>query len=200
MKNCQEKFEEVGEHPDFNFIGNVSVGMPSHHPEGTSIPLATILRHYDAVIFAYGASRDRLLGIEGESSLKGIYSAREFVGWYNGLPEFADLNPDLTQGEEAVVIGQGNVALDVARVLVQSVDQLRKTDMTAHALETLSRSKIKRVHVVGRRGPIQVNESQYRTHLPQELTVVLGCFHDQGAPRTHQDRDHEHEPLARRYP
>lgn len=106
-------------------------------------------------MFSYGASKDKTLGIEGES-LKGIYSAREFVGWYNGLPDFADLAPDLTQGEDAVLIGQGNVALDVARMLLEDVDTLRKTDITAHAVETLSKSRIKRVHIVGRRGPMQV--------------------------------------------
>jgi adrenodoxin-NADP+ reductase len=117
--------------------------------------LPTLLRNYDAVVFAYGASRDKTLGIPGESSLQGIYSAREFVGWYNGLPDFTDLAPDLTQGEDAVLIGQGNVALDVARMLLEDVDRLRKTDITAHALETLSNSRIKRVHIVGRRGPMQ---------------------------------------------
>ena len=146
----------MGENPNFTFIGNVSVGIDSNHSDGATLPLAAILRHYDAVIFAYGASKDKLLGITGETDLRGIYSARAFVGWYNGLPEFANLSPDLTQGEDAVVIGQGNVAIDVARMLVQNVDELRKTDITAHAIETLSKSKIKRVHIVGRRGPVQV--------------------------------------------
>jgi adrenodoxin-NADP+ reductase len=114
------------------------------------------MRHYHAIVFAYGASTDRVLGIPGESNLRGIYSAREFVGWYNGLPEHADLNPDLAQGQEAVVIGLGNVALDVARILLKRPQDLRSTDMTDAALETLSRSTIKRVHVVGRRGPMQV--------------------------------------------
>jgi adrenodoxin-NADP+ reductase len=89
--------------------------------------------------------------------LKGIYSARAFVGWYNGLPEYADLAPDLTQGDEAVVIGQGNVALDVARMLLEDLDVLRSTDITENAIETLRKSKIKRVRVVGRRGPLQVS-------------------------------------------
>ncbi|KAM7204441.1 hypothetical protein V8F20_003557 [Naviculisporaceae sp. PSN 640] len=155
VKNCREKFEEVAASPDFTFVGNVSVGDQPGHPEAGRIPLASILRHYNAVVFAYGSSKDKTLGIPGESDLKGIYSAREFVGWYNGLPEHADLAPDLTQGDEAVIIGQGNVALDVARMLLEDVDVLRKSDITAHALETLSKSKIKRVHVVGRRGPMQ---------------------------------------------
>lgn len=112
------------------------------------------MRHYDAMVFSYGASKDRTLGIPGESTLQRIYSAREFVGWYNGLPEFADLGPDLSQ-TEAVVIGQGNVALDVARILLADVDQLRKTDMASYALDALSRSQVKRVRIVGRRGPMQ---------------------------------------------
>ncbi|KAK4109945.1 NADPH:adrenodoxin oxidoreductase-like protein [Canariomyces notabilis] len=155
VKNCQEKFEEVASLPNFTFIGNVSVGTLSDHPDGATIPLASILRNYNAVVFSYGASKDRTLNIPGESTLKGIYSAREFVGWYNGLPEHADLNPDLTQGDEAVIIGQGNVALDVARMLLEDVDVLRKSDIAEHAIETLSKSKIRRVHIVGRRGPMQ---------------------------------------------
>lgn len=120
------------------------------------MPLQTLLPHYDAILFAYGASRDRILGIPGEDSLKGIYSARAFVGWYNGLPEYADLAPELTQGEEAVVIGQGNVALDVARILLQDPNILKSTDITENAIDTLQKSKVKRVRVVGRRGPLQV--------------------------------------------
>ena len=88
--------------------------------------------------------------------MKGVYSARAFVGWYNGLPEYADLEPDLLSGEEAVVVGQGNVALDVARILLSNVDTLRKTDISENALEFLSKSRVKHVKVVGRRGPIQV--------------------------------------------
>ncbi|KAK7754041.1 NADPH-adrenodoxin reductase [Diatrype stigma] len=155
VKNCQEKFEEVASSPNFTFVGNVSVGDPDGHFDGCTIPLRSVLRHYDAVVFAYGASRDRRLGVPGEAELRGIYSAREFVGWYNGLPEYAGLDPDLTRGDEAVVIGQGNVALDVARMLLENVDVLRKSDITEAALETLSKSRIKRVHVVGRRGPMQ---------------------------------------------
>ncbi|OCL08067.1 FAD/NAD(P)-binding domain-containing protein [Glonium stellatum] len=146
VKNCQEKFEEVASSPRFNFIGNVGVGH--------DIPLASLRPHYDAILFAYGASKDKKLGIPGED-LNGVYSARAFVGWYNGLPEYAGLNPQLDAGEDAVVIGQGNVALDVARILLTSIDTLRKTDITEQALETLARSKVRSVKVVGRRGPLQ---------------------------------------------
>lgn len=118
------------------------------------LPLTSIVPHYDAVLFAYGASKDRRLGVPGED-LNGVVSARAFVGWYNGLPEYADLNPNLQAGDTAVIIGQGNVALDVARFLLSPVDLLRKTDVSEHALEALSRSHIRDVKVVGRRGPLQ---------------------------------------------
>ncbi|RAL66591.1 hypothetical protein DID88_006281 [Monilinia fructigena] len=133
VKNCQDKFSEVAESPNFNFIGNISIG----------IILELYLLHH------------RTLNIPGEDNLKGIYSARAFVGWYNGLPEYADLEPDLTQGDEAIVIGQGNVALDVARILLQDPDVLRTTDITERAIETLQKSRVTRVRVVGRRGPLQ---------------------------------------------
>ena len=132
-------------------MGNISIGSHSG-----ALPLKTLLPHYDAILFAYGASKDRKLGIPGEDNLKGIYSARAFVGWYNGLPEYADLEPDLTQGDNAVIIGQGNVALDVARILLTNPKDLMPTDLTENAIKTLRRSKIKRVSVVGRRGPLQV--------------------------------------------
>ena len=124
---------------------------------GRTLPLRNLKPHYDAILFAYGAPHDKQLGIPGESGMRGVYSAREFVGWYNGLPEHRDLEPDLTSGEEAVVIGQGNVALDVARILLTDIDVLRKTDMADYALEKLAKSTIRRVRVVGRRGPVQVS-------------------------------------------
>ena len=147
VKNCEDTFEEVAESPRFNYIGNVRIGH--------DIKLVDMKPHYDAILFSYGASEDRPLGIPGEDRL-GVFSAREFVGWYNGLPEFQNLQPDLQTGDQAVIIGQGNVALDVARILLTPVDVLRKTDITGHALEALSRNKIKSVKVVGRRGPLQV--------------------------------------------
>ncbi|KFY07634.1 hypothetical protein V492_06966 [Pseudogymnoascus sp. VKM F-4246] len=150
VKNCEDKFQEVAESPNFNFIGNISIG-----PDAGSLPLEAIAPHYDAVLFAYGASQDRKLGIKGEDTVNGIYSARAFVGWYNGLPEYSDLMPDLTMGEEAVVIGQGNVALDVARILLSDVNSLKGTDITEQAIDALSRSRVKSVRVVGRRGPMQ---------------------------------------------
>lgn len=132
-------------------MGNIAIG-----DRPGELPLTSIAPHYDAILFAYGASKDRQLGIPGEDTLKGIHSARAFVGWYNGLPEYADLTPDLKQAEEAIVIGQGNVALDVARILLTDLSELRKTDITEAAVEALSKNRVKRVRVVGRRGALQV--------------------------------------------
>jgi len=146
-QNCQARFEEVAESPRFNFIGNIAVG--------TDITLHSMKHHYDALLFAYGASKDKTLGIPGEE-LKGIYSARAFVGWYNGLPEYSGLNPSLERSENAVIIGNGNVALDIARILLSNVEMLRKTDISEHAVEVLSKSAVRSVDVVGRRGPMQV--------------------------------------------
>ncbi|ROT39433.1 nucleotide-binding domain-containing protein [Sodiomyces alkalinus F11] len=144
VKNCQLRFEEIASSRNFTFIGNTSVAEAGQHDGSCSVGLSSMLRHYDAVLLAYGASRDRLLGIPGEDTLSGIYSARQLVGWYNGLPNCADLMPDLSKGDEAVIIGQGNVALDVARILLENVDRLRHTDMPEQALETLSRSRVRR--------------------------------------------------------
>lgn len=139
--------------PRFNFIGNVELG--------SDLPLQSLKPHYDAMLFTYGASKDKVLGIPGEDACRNVYSARAFVGWYNGLPEYRDLAPDLTMGENAVIVGQGNVALDVARILLTDVDALRKTDISEYALEELAKSKVKRVQVVGRRGPLQVRLYAY---------------------------------------
>lgn len=147
VKKCEETFVETAADDRFQFFGNVSVGK--------DVALSDLRDAYDVVLFAYGAVEDRTLGIPGEEELKGIYSARAFVGWYNGLPEYANLKPDLEAGDTAVVIGQGNVALDVARVLLGGVDRLRNTDIADSALEILSKSKVNRVHVVGRRGLVQ---------------------------------------------
>ncbi|KIW44789.1 uncharacterized protein PV06_03237 [Exophiala oligosperma] len=146
VKNVQDTFQDIAASPDYNFIGNVNLGH--------DLPLPLLAKHYDAIVFAYGASKDRKIGLEGENKSH-VYSARAFVGWYNGLPEYRDLDPDLTAGDTAVVVGQGNVALDVARTLLSKLDQLGKTDMTEYALDRLSRSTIRHVHVVGRRGPMQ---------------------------------------------
>lgn len=142
------------------------------------------MQHYDAVLLAYGASEDKRLEIPGESTLNGIYSARQFVGWYNGLPECSSLGPALVNAQEAVIIGQGNVALDVARILLEDINVLRNTDITEHALAILSRSRIKRVHVVGRRGPVQVGLNRIcsiHDKIANTLRLPLGRFYYKGS-------------------
>lgn len=174
VQNCEEKFTEVAGSPRFNFIGNIELGV--------DLPLQALKPHYDAIVFAYGAAKDKVLGIPGEEALHNVYSARAFVGWYNGLPEHRELAPDLTAGEDAVIIGQGNVALDVARILLTDVDALRKTDIAEHALEELARSRVKRVRVVGRRGPMQVRHRSSPSLSRSVLTKrSTGSVYDQRA-------------------
>ena len=150
----------MAQHPNFRYLGNVPIGhghqQQQQQQRQRHLPLSSIVPHYHALILSYGASRDRRLGVPGEDALRGVYSARDFVGWYNGSPENRGLDPDLQSGEAAVVIGQGNVALDVARMLLCGVDRLRRTDVTEYALEALAKSRVRSVRVVGRRGPLQV--------------------------------------------
>ncbi|MFC9765595.1 FAD-dependent oxidoreductase [Rhodococcus jostii] len=124
---------------------NVEVGRDVSHEE--------LLAHHHAVIYAVGAAGDRTLGIPGED-LVGSHAATEFVAWYNGHPDYADRTFDLS-GERAVIVGNGNVALDVARILVTDPEILAKTDLAEHALEALRASNIREVVVLGRRGPAQ---------------------------------------------
>jgi ferredoxin--NADP+ reductase len=145
LKQVTLVFDRIMRSERFNFLGNVSVG--------TDVSLEALQQSYDIVVLAYGASTDRKMGVSGEG-LANSHSATEFVGWYNGHPDFRDRTFDLSQ-EVAVVVGHGNVAADVARILLQPPDHLRSTDIAAHALEVLAESKIREVHLVGRRGPAQ---------------------------------------------
>ncbi|EMR08849.1 hypothetical protein PNEG_02636 [Pneumocystis murina B123] len=149
IKNLKNKFSKVGEYDGFHFIGNVRVGK--------DISLLQLKPHYDCLVMAYGASEDRKLGLHLEGTLRGIYSAQSFVGWYNGHYEYQELNPDLESSDVAVIVGHGNVALDIARILLSDPNVLSKTDITKRALEGLRRSKIKHVKIIGRRGPLQMS-------------------------------------------
>ena len=133
-----------------------SIGMGMDVGIGVGVGLAVLRRHYDGILFSYGAAEDRMLGIPGENELRGVWSARSFVAWYNGLPGYSEVDFDLGNKENAVIVGQGNVSLDVARILLTDVDALRGTDIPEHVLQRLSESRVKRVDVVGRRGPLQV--------------------------------------------
>jgi len=145
IKSVTRVYDRLAGHPRFRFLGNVEFGR--------DLSLDDLQRHYHAVIFASGAPTDRALGIPGED-LPGSRTATEFVGWYNGHPDFRDLQFDLLQ-EHVAVVGVGNVAMDVARILCRSVDELAATDIAPHALEALAASRVRTVHVLGRRGPVQ---------------------------------------------
>ncbi len=145
LKQAIKLYEKIAESSDFNLIANVTVG--------SDIDVKELCESHHAVIFTCGAESDRKLGIPGED-LKGSYTATEFVGWYNGHPDYRDREFDLSH-DVAVIIGQGNVAADVSRILSKTVDELKHTDIAQHALDTLAESKIKEIHVIGRRGPAQ---------------------------------------------
>src|SRR4051812_435501 len=145
IKAVSRVYEKTAAHPEFRFYGNVELGRDIHHADLTG--------HYHAVIYAVGAQTDRQMGIPGED-LPGSWAATEFVAWYNGHPDYCDLEFDLS-GETAVVIGNGNVAADVARMLALSRDELACTDVADHALDVLADSGVKEIVVLGRRGPAQ---------------------------------------------
>src|SRR6478735_6007530 len=145
LKTVSRAFERIADKPGFRFVGNVEIGRDLHHRD-----LAAL---YDAVVYAVGAQSDRRLGIPGED-LPGSWSAFEFVAWYNGHPDYQDLAFDLDV-ERAVVIGNGNVALDVARMLARTRDELAPTDATDQAIEAIATSGLREIVMLGRRGPAQ---------------------------------------------
>ena len=146
IKSVTRVYEKTAGHPRFRYFGNVTFGV--------HVSREDLLEHYHAVVYATGSPSDRPLGIPGED-LPGSHAATEFVGWYNGHPDHTDLEFDLVSADRAVVIGNGNVALDVARMLVLSPEELAPTDTANHALEVLARSRVSEVVIVGRRGPAQ---------------------------------------------
>jgi ferredoxin/flavodoxin---NADP+ reductase len=145
IKSISAQFEKTALDPRFRFFGNIVVG--------DHVQAAELAERYDAVIYAVGAQSDRSLGIPGEE-LPGSVAAVDFVGWYNAHPHFEEMAPDVSSGR-AVVVGNGNVALDVARILVTDPDVLATTDIADHALQVLHDRGVEEVLIVGRRGPLQ---------------------------------------------
>ncbi len=145
LKSVTTVFTETARRRGFRFFGNVELG--------TDVTVQQLDRMYHAVIVAVGADRDQPLGIPGEG-LDGVHAASDFVAWYNGRPGSAGRRFDFSH-RSAVVVGQGNVAIDVCRMLATSVDALRSTDIARHALEALAESRVREIHLVGRRGPAQ---------------------------------------------
>src|SRR5215208_6821251 len=166
LKAVSKRYDKVAESDGVDFIGNVCVGR--------DVSVAELLELYDAVILGIGAPHDRKLGIPGED-LPGVVGSAEFVGWYNGHPEFADLDPPL-HGTHAAVVGAGNVALDCARILSKTRNEFEGSDIVGHALDALERSAIRTVTILGRRGPHQIamtpKELAELGHLEAALPVV----------------------------
>jgi ferredoxin--NADP+ reductase len=162
LKTVSRAFERIALKPGFRFFGNVEVGRDLTHSDLTGL--------YDAVIYAFGAQSDRRLGIPGEE-LPGSWSATELVAWYNGHPDFQELEFDLNV-ERAVVIGNGNVALDVARMLALTPEELAPTDTTDPAIDAIGASTIRDIVVVGRRGPAQAS---WTTQELKELGELAGA-------------------------
>lgn len=146
-KQITRAFEKTAACPGFAFFGNVEVG--------NDVGFDELRLHYDAVLLAYGSQRHRTMGIPGED-LPGSVTANAFTGWYNGHPDHADDRFDLSH-PVAVVVGNGNVAMDVARMLAKTPEELADTDVPEHVLAALRASNIKEIHVIGRRGPLQTS-------------------------------------------
>jgi ferredoxin--NADP+ reductase len=162
IKQVSLIYDKIARSAEFSFIGNVEIGR--------TVTLEQLRSAYHIIILACGAGNDRRLGVSGED-LPGSHTATEFVGWYNGHPDYRDRVFDFSV-DRAVIIGQGNVAGDVARILATPVDDLQKTDIAEHALDALSRSKIRDIYVIGRRGPAQIKITPVEL---KELGKVRNC-------------------------
>lgn len=162
IKTVTRVYDKTATSPAFRYFGNVTFGKDVHLDE--LMPL------YDQIVYAVGAQSDRRMGIPGED-FEGSYPATIFVGWYNGHPDYRYLTFDLSC-EKAVVVGNGNVAMDVARILITDPDALATTDIADYALEALRHSKIREVYVVGRRGPVQASFTNPELKEFGELTDV----------------------------
>ena len=146
IKSVTKLYSRIASHERFSFFGNIEFGA--------DVSRFDLSEHYHGIIYAVGAQTDRKLGIAGED-LPNSYAATEFVGWYNGHPDYHDYDFDLTGVKRVAVIGVGNVAMDVARILARTPEELYGTDIADYALEALRRSEVEEIYVLGRRGPAQ---------------------------------------------
>ena len=162
LKSVIRVYEKIAEHERFAFFGNVTVGR--------DVSVEALRPFYDALVFTCGAETDRKLGIPGED-LPGSHTATEFVGWYNAHPDYLDRTFDLGV-RNAVVIGQGNVAMDVSRILAKTVDELADSDIADRALQALAESEVEEVHVIGRRGAVQ---AKFTPPEIKEIGVLADC-------------------------
>lgn len=158
VKNCEETFTEAAENDLFEFVGNVEVGK--------DVSIEHLQKSFNGVVFAYGCDQGNKLGIKGEDSA-GVINAHEFVAWYNGNPNIWNTGaPPLDRVENVVIIGNGNVAMDIARILLMPVEDLEHTDIASHAVSLLKKSTVKNIRIVARRGFV---ESAFTTKEIREL-------------------------------
>ena len=174
IKKVSAAFERTANNPGFRFLGNVNVG--------SDVSAEELKNHYDQVVYAYGSATDRRLGVPGEDLL-GSHPATAFVGWYNAHPDFVSEQYDLSC-ERAVVVGMGNVAMDVTRVIIRSPDELATTDIAPYALTALRSSRVREIVLLGRRGPAQAAFDQGELQDIAELEgvdVIVDREHAQAA-------------------
>src|SRR5947199_3190018 len=162
IKAVSRAFEKTAARPGFRFFGNVEVGSTVSHEDLVAL--------YDAVVYTVGAQTDRRLGIPGED-LAGSWAATEFVAWYNGHPDFQDRVFDL-EHERVVVVGNGNVAIDCARMLALNDEELRPTDTTPEAIDAINAAGVREILMLGRRGPVQAAVTPPE---PKELGELAGA-------------------------
>lgn len=162
LKGVSQTLDVIAEHPSVTYLGNVEVGK--------DIQINELMHFYHILVFTTGMPKSSQLGIEGESLID-VHPSSNFIGWYNGHPDHQSLSFDFNN-DSAVIIGHGNVAIDICRVLAKPIDELRKSDIPEQALDLLSQSKINHINLVGRRGPIQAKFTTKELH---ELGKLENC-------------------------
>jgi ferredoxin--NADP+ reductase len=167
-KAVARQFERLALKPGVRFLGGVELGR--------DVSLDELRAHYDAVVLATGASQDRRLGIPGED-LPGVFGSGQFVGWYNGHPDCAAL-PVKLEGDAVAVIGNGNVAIDLVRVLAKTPEEMQASDLVDHAAQVIDAARLKDIYLIGRRGPVEANftsgELAELGHLARAVPVIEG--------------------------
>ncbi|MDF1733805.1 MAG: FAD-dependent oxidoreductase [Minwuia sp.] len=171
-KRVTKKYDQTASRENVRYVGNVTLGR--------DVTMDELRDLYDAVIIAFGAEGDRPMGIPGEDK-DGVLGSFAFVGWYNGHPDFVDLDIDLDVSD-VVVVGNGNVALDCARLLVRTEDEMKASDLTDEAGEVLFNSPVTDVHLIGRRGPVEASFSIAEMREMGELQRGISLVHDEQIP------------------
>ena len=188
IRSVRDKLVQTLDHPKVRFFGNVTIGR--------DVSVSDLSEWYDAVIYTYGASQDRRLSIPGEDHPMSI-PATEFVRWYTGHPDAGDFSQHLASATNVVVIGLGNVAVDVTRILVKPIAELETTDMPEHVLEALRQSSVRHVHVVGRRGPQHGTFTTKELKELGELSGVGVSVHAEDLPANDQEASNGNRVIER---